>query len=195
MLIYTDGVTETANKDNTFFGEDRLLEAISDVTDAYDAVSKLQSAVHNFRGEREQFDDLTILSLFREEDGGDIIKLKPELSSVDIIKYVIMEELPDIQYRKKVLLSCEEIFVNIINYSGASEVEFYCRGNDSGFVIGFEDNGTEFDPVNAPNSDIEFADLDMGGMGIMLVKQIAKSLSYERKDGKNTLTMVFDMQN
>jgi anti-sigma regulatory factor (Ser/Thr protein kinase) len=33
--------------------------------------------------------------------------------------------------------------------------------------------------------------LDNGGMGLNLIRQTASSLSYERKDGRNQLTLFF----
>jgi anti-sigma regulatory factor (Ser/Thr protein kinase) len=52
------------------------------------------------------------------------------------------------------------------------------------------DQGAEFDPLTAapPNLSLDLKNLPVGGLGIFLVKRLAKSLSYRREQGWNRLT-------
>ena len=57
------------------------------------------------------------------------------------------------------------------------------------FII--SDSGKEFDPTAAPEADVSLGveDRPIGGLGIYLVRKIMDTVSYERADGKNILSM------
>lgn len=65
LFLYTDGVAEATNAKNELFGTDRLLTALnnSKTADPKVLLENVKSAVDEFVGEAEQFDDLTMLSL------------------------------------------------------------------------------------------------------------------------------------
>jgi len=63
VYVYTDGVIEMKNGNGEQFGEKRLFELISDVTDADEPVSVIDQALAEFRGDLEQSDDVTLLEL------------------------------------------------------------------------------------------------------------------------------------
>ena len=56
----------------------------------------------------------------------------------------------------------------------------------------FHVQGIAFDPVKAERKDLEFEKLDQGGMGIMAARMNSREMIYNRIDGRNVLTMVFD---
>jgi len=65
LLLYTDGVVEAKNDEDLMFGEDRLIEY---VTDHYRFGTKqllagIVGAVNDFAGKREQFDDITLMAI------------------------------------------------------------------------------------------------------------------------------------
>jgi sigma-B regulation protein RsbU (phosphoserine phosphatase) len=67
LLLYTDGATDAMGADGEFFGEDRLLAAVGAATSPEDAVLSVVDAIGSFTDDHEQFDDLTLLSLFAKE--------------------------------------------------------------------------------------------------------------------------------
>ena len=94
------------------------------------------------------------------------------------------------EINKKIYLACEEIFVNIVSYSGADHACFFCSRNADKITVIFTDNGRLFNPLESrPEKD--FNDFDEGGMGIMLVKELCSAISYSNADGKNNLRMAF----
>jgi sigma-B regulation protein RsbU (phosphoserine phosphatase) len=59
-------------------------------------------------------------------------------------------------------------------------------------VLVISSNGAEFNPLENKDKYIESGDLSdvsIGGFGITIVKNLCDSISYERKDGKNVLTL------
>ena len=69
VVLYTDGVTEAIDDDSEEFGPDRLQEVFhggppGSVQEANEAVF---SAVQAFAGDAPQFDDITCVTLMRED--------------------------------------------------------------------------------------------------------------------------------
>ena len=58
----------------------------------------------------------------------------------------------------------------------------------------FEDEGRAFDPLQAaePVRPASIADAKPGGLGLMLVRKLARSIDYRRLDGRNLLTITVE---
>ena len=92
-------------------------------------------------------------------------------------------------------LALEEAVVNVMEYAypkgtvGKVLVTASAEGDDLEFVI--SDTGKAFDPTAQAevNVDLGVEDRPIGGLGIHLVRNIMDSVAYERKDGKNILTL------
>lgn len=65
LYLYTDGVTEALDENNTLYGEKRLPEVLSRNlnTDTRMLCEAVKADVDAFAGEAPQFDDITMLSL------------------------------------------------------------------------------------------------------------------------------------
>lgn len=95
----------------------------------------------------------------------------------------------------KIDLAVEEIFVNISHYAyeNGGDVEIVCQKlADRKISVAFKDSGIEFDPLAKGDPDFteSVETRKLGGFGIYLTKKFMDSVSYERQDGKNILTLV-----
>ncbi len=65
LFLYTDGVTEAANKENAMFGSDRMIEAlnIDPGADPETLIKIVRHSVDLFTGDATQFDDITMVCL------------------------------------------------------------------------------------------------------------------------------------
>ncbi|MGN1402758.1 MAG: SpoIIE family protein phosphatase [Ruminococcus sp.] len=65
IFLYTDGVTEATNAENTLFGEERLSSFMNAHSEdsAEDMLHRLKAEIDTFVGEAPQFDDITMLLL------------------------------------------------------------------------------------------------------------------------------------
>ena len=88
-------------------------------------------------------------------------------------------------------IAADEIFSNIIRYSGASSVSVGCETEEDRVVIRFADNGRPYDPTGREDPDITLSaeDRDIGGLGIFMVKKTMDEIKYEYEDGFNILTI------
>lgn len=94
----------------------------------------------------------------------------------------------------KLLIVVDEIVSNIVFYGnvehGMFTVSAEYKNNDLTLV--FKDNGQPFNPLtqDAPDTVSPIKERNVGGLGILIVKKIATSLSYEYRDECNILTFV-----
>ncbi|MBR2941254.1 MAG: ATP-binding protein [Kiritimatiellae bacterium] len=92
----------------------------------------------------------------------------------------------------------DEIVSNIVRCSGAGAFTIRLDQAPEGFKMVFIDDGKAFDPTTeVATPDVATPDVaasaegrGVGGLGIFMVKKMAKSVSYARQDGKNVLTVV-----
>ena len=71
IFQYTDGLTEAINSEEEIFGDERLMDACkkADRKDPEAFLQDIRKAVHEFTGETEQFDDITMLCYIYQESG------------------------------------------------------------------------------------------------------------------------------
>ena len=195
LLVYTDGVTEAVNPQGAFFGEDRFVAALREGA-PYDAaqalIDKTVDAVDAFAEGREQFDDQTLVVLMRTPG---LTELTADMASFSFIRESIMSTDCDEGPKLKACLACEELFVNVVSYSKAEHVWFDVNADNGALQIILADDGIAFDPINAVIAEKDFEDLDTGGMGIGLVRQLASALDYRREGGRNILRIHFAPNN
>ena len=91
-------------------------------------------------------------------------------------------------------LAVEEVFVNISSYAYESqngEVVLYISVSENEATLRFEDSGKPFNPLEVPAPDLDkpLMERDIGGLGILFVKQVMDEVLYSYSGGKNILTM------
>ena len=87
----------------------------------------------------------------------------------------------------------DEIVSNIVRCSGANEFAVRLDWVPEGLQMVFSDGGVAFDPVKdsaEPDLTASADERGIGGLGIFMVKKMTKSICYERRAGKNVLTLV-----
>lgn len=195
IFVYTDGVPEATNAGNELFGTDRMLAALNKVENA-DCEELLQT-VHNeidlFAQNVPQFDDITMLCL-RISDSK-VLSLKPSEETMSQVTDFIENSLSECDVPMKVIMKMnivvDEIYSNIIQYSGADEANVECNVTDGIITLTFMDNGAEYDPLEKEDPDVTLSaeDRQIGGLGIFMVKKIMDEVVYRYENGKNVLTL------
>lgn len=99
----------------------------------------------------------------------------------------------------RVFVVIDEIFSNIAYYAysgekGMATIKLDWDNENSLFTITFVDRGIQFDPMKKIDPDVNLSaeERKVGGLGIFIVKRIAKSVKYEYKDGQNMLSVTLD---
>ena len=89
-------------------------------------------------------------------------------------------------------LLLEEIVANICLHAHPAGGKFAVAvtGGEGRIGLQIEDDGVPFDPLKmtAPDIEAEVDEREIGGLGLVLIRKIADSLSYRRENGCNILT-------
>ena len=101
-----------------------------------------------------------------------------------------MTNVDDQELAKDVMMSSEEWFVNIMFYSQAKSILFDIVRENQLIKVTFADDGVPFDPTTYIGEKA-FEDLDTGGMGIRMIRDLCTEIRYERVECRNVVTLVF----
>lgn len=118
------------------------------------------------------------------------ISLKPELKELYALNEFISNELEEENFQ--VSLIVEEIFVNIVKYSKTDFIKVNVEFKKPTLTMEFIDNGIEFNPLLKENPQLpeNIDEAEIGGLGIMLTKEISDELNYTYMDNENHLKIV-----
>ena len=93
-------------------------------------------------------------------------------------------------------VAIDEVFANIANYAYTpkiGEMELRVAFDEAGreLTMVLIDSGIPYDPLAKKDPDVTLSadKRKIGGLGIYLVKKTMDSMMYERRDGRNIVTM------
>ena len=93
-------------------------------------------------------------------------------------------------------LAIEEAVVNVIDYAyplgTEGEIDILVQSDGQILRVIISDRGVAFDPTTKEKADTSLSaeDRQIGGLGILLVRELMDTINYERTDGKNILTLI-----
>lgn len=184
------------------YGEERLAEKLS-ASDKHktDEICRIIRAdIDDFVGEAPQFDDITMLCIrINHIENENSIISYPELANVATVAEFVEKRLEkwDVGMRtaSRVQIALDEIYSNILRYSGASESRVNVELGADCVILEFEDNGRAYDPTAAKDPDVTLSaeEREIGGLGIFMVKKSTRSMEYIYEDNRNKLKLVFDL--
>lgn len=197
VFLYTDGVNEATDRDDRFYGTDRLeeklLEYAEDKYGSEDLVTYIGRSLYEFSSGAEQHDDITMLAM-EMKDTAELLDF--DVRELERIKEKIFSLPIGREDQFSLYLAAEECFVNIVSYAfpdGAPEgekVRFSVTVSDK-IKLCFEDGGQPFDPLaeieNPEDYDIE---TQIGGLGKFLAFSNVDDAKYDYSENKNILTLI-----
>ena len=198
IYLYTDGVTEAHNTQNELFGEDRLLESLNSTKgmSVEEICKKVKEDVDAFVADGEQFDDITMLCVRLNEINSAVgITVEPSMETVPQVADFMEAEMEKLEVSPKIsmklMIAIDEIYSNIVRYSGATEATVSIEKIDDTLKLYFKDNGTPYNPLEAKDPDVTASaeDRNIGGLGIFMVKKMLDNVEYEYTNNCNKLTL------
>ena len=207
IFLYTDGLTEAKNTAHAQFGTKRLLAVLNGNKNQEpgEIVKKVVEAVGDFVKQAEQSDDLTMLAVrympkHFESSMTETLTIKNDLREVARLSSFMKQAFGKMGIEgspaRKLRLAVEEAVVNVIDYAYPADTEgdITIRLLSDGHSLHCQivDSGAAFDPTSKNKADTTLSaeDRQIGGLGILLVREETDVINYERTDGKNVLTLV-----
>ena len=203
IFQYSDGVPEAMNRKNEQYGMQRLGKVLAQNSKKPPAelLHAIKADLDAFVGEAEQFDDITMLCVkFNAKDKCSDISVLPDKDSIKTVTEFMESTLEEweapMKVANKVQIAVDEIYSNIVYYSGATNAKITVTTSDEKLSLLFEDDGIPYDPTTAKEPDVTLSaeEREIGGLGIFMVKKMAADIHYENTDGKNRLTVVFGLK-
>ena len=210
LLLYTDGLTETADDDHALFGMQRIIDTTQvcleqGVTAPKPLMARLLDEAKGFANGAQQSDDLTMLAVhYHRNDEVNVLDehltLSNDVHQVPELNKFVKSVTDRLNLNgslvSQLMLAVEEAVVNVMNYAypigTQGEINVTAQGTKKSVKFIISDEGKAFDPTQAQEADTTLSaeDRPIGGLGILLVQQLMDSINYERINGKNVLTLM-----
>ncbi len=133
----------------------------------------------------------------------DSLRLPAKLGSLKPFQIFVTQKLKDqklfSEIKFKIELVLEEILTNIFYYSNPSketeDVVLECSIDKTRLNITIQDWGVPFNPLTmeTPELSQDISERQIGGLGIVLVREMVDEINYRRVDDKNILTFSFKL--
>ena len=209
ILLFTDGLTEAMNADYEQFQMERVNEvanrALSNQQQSpRQLIAQMTDAVHEFVGDAEQSDDLTMMAIQYIKQQSDVkmrksIVLPNDTQEVPRLNAFVDEVCKSVGFDEgktmEIKVAVEEAVINVMNYAYPPEqrgdVTIEAASNDIRLKFTIIDSGKPFDPTvqNEVDTTLSAEARSIGGLGIHLIRQNMDSINYERVDNLNVLTL------
>ena len=209
LFLYTDGLTEARNTERKLFGIKRVMAQLersrAHAAEPQALMADMMDAVHAFVGTAEQSDDLTMLAIHYTLPHynsvlTDTLTLNNDVREVKRFSAFIKAVTDKLSIAPKLAgqlrLAIEEAVVNVIDYAYPSgtkgQIDILVQSDGKSLRVQITDSGMPFDPTakEKVDTDLTAEQRQVGGLGILLVRELMDSINYERSDGKNVLTLV-----
>ncbi|MBR0068414.1 MAG: SpoIIE family protein phosphatase, partial [Kiritimatiellae bacterium] len=197
IYLYTDGIVEQPDESGKLYGEERMLKALSDTSrHGKDVLDAVLADVRRYAADVEQADDCTQL-LIRYRGEPDVVTHEYVPTMEDLARATddlaaALKPVPA-KAKNKLLVAADEIFANIVRYSGATRwsLSVVLTHNPEGVRLVISDDGKPFDPLihRDPDTTLSAAEREVGGLGILIVKKTMSPVTYRRRNGNNILTI------
>ena len=209
IFLFTDGLTEAMDANKALF----QMERVNDVANRALAkqqqeprqlISLMTEVVHEFVGDAEQSDDLTMMAIQYIKQQSDVrmrksIVLSNDTQEVPQLNAFVEEVCQTVGFSQPVMmqikLAIEEAVVNVMKYAYPSghrgEVTIEAASNDVRLKFTIIDSGKPFDPTVQSEVDTSLSakQRKIGGLGIHIMRQNMDSINYERMGNLNVLTL------
>ncbi len=200
LFLFTDGLNESINGEREEFGYVRIEQSLnkSKTMSQDEMLTSVKQDLGAFVGDREAFDDVTLLSFeLRYEKSFSMHLTDPNFDAIEQLTNAFNAHFADVDIQKlqELDIIIDELLNNLISYEKVDGfvIDVDAKEENGKIVLTVSSNGAEFDPLGTADkyiADSDVSDVSIGGFGITIVKNLCDLVSYERKDGKNVLTIV-----
>ena len=210
LFLYTDGYTEAETVEREQFGKQRMcdeaLRLSAENLDSRTFVQKIRKAERVFVNFIPQGDDISLLAIkYKGSMSNPLyhrgISLLNDVKEVPALGIFVGSICHDMRFNELteqgIRLAVEEAVVNIMNYAypqgtrAVILIEVDADADNETLTFVLRDEGVAFDPTAYQEVDVDahVGQQKVGGLGIHLMRHYMDTLTYERKDGENILTM------
>ena len=162
----------------------------------------LKDDMARFVEDAEQSDDITMLTLQYRGDACFYVekrfdaKLENIQGALEFIGQFCDEQKIDASFKNNLMIVADELYSNIVKYGyknngGEVFTRLLFNRDKKEFVFTIIDRAPAFNQLEVNNSPLEgdVKDMEIGGLGILIVKKIMSQYAYDRINNKNILVL------
>ena len=198
IILYTDGLNEAINANKEEFGYDRIKASLEKDNEPKYNIETVINDLKEFRGEEEQFDDITIVAFNIKDNVTTFHYKNPQYDDILDLTSKVEQCLEDLNPAtvSKIGIVIDEVMNNIISYGRTKTnktLTVSVEKTDDGATLLFADNSHPFNPLLKPKHTIpeNMEKGIVGGVGISIVTSISKESEYTYSNNKNILVIKF----
>ena len=215
IFLFTDGLTEAMDADKALFQMERVNDVANLALNNHQQeprqlIARMTEAVHQFVGDADQSDDLTMMAIQYIKQHSDVrmrktLVLANDTQEVPRLNAFVEEACQAVEFDQvvtmQVKVAVEEAVVNVMKYAypigHRGDVTIEASSNDVRLKFTITDSGKPFDPTVQSEVDTTLSakERKIGGLGIHIIRQNMDSINYERMDGLNVLTLRKKLKN
>ena len=206
LFMFTDGLTEVFNHDEQILGEDAYKSYIVDDSSDLDIVK--DNIIKNWSAySTHQFDDCTFLIFdYVKNDyklnNPIVVEFKNDISELvkvnSVVNIFCMFYSLDQRFKNEFNLILEELITNIVYYAYENNdlrlIKLTIDYQDTFIACTIEDDGILFNPFEfeskVPDQAQDIANVNIGGIGLHLIKKLVSSYEYSRNNMTNTVKFI-----
>jgi len=210
LLIFTDGVTEAMDPAGDLYSENRLEDFLNihKASPTDKLVNEVLASVESYAAEAEQADDITLLAFSLDIEPQEIVHHQLELEARADLQEIsrINETFSDFADEhglgesvvQKVSIALDELLNNVISYGfddrEGHTIQLTMDLTEGRLEITIKDDGMPFNPfVQArPNTALSVEERKIGGLGVLLVKELMTDVGYQRQQDSNVVTLILN---
>ena len=211
LVIFTDGVTEAMDVSQQLYAEPRLEAFIEKSAGVPDQLTgDILEDVEAYAGEAEQADDITILAFRLDQAPG-----KQDAEMLHMVATTDLSEIERINTEfgtfadkngiaagvsQKVSIVFDDLRNNLISYGFSDDedhqIEIDVTYTPGRLVIAITDDGIPFNPFDhvGPDTSLSIEDRDIGGLGVLLIKELMDEYQYQRHSNSNVVTLTLFLE-
>jgi serine phosphatase RsbU (regulator of sigma subunit)/anti-sigma regulatory factor (Ser/Thr protein kinase) len=220
LYLYTDGITEAENASGQQFGRERLEQKLAEMNGAgpQGLMDDILVDLREFTGDAKQFDDITCMAVqfvggaspeqyipgrgdAHLASGWRRMVVQPTLETSLPRVAAFVERFAESQgfsamevYR--INLALDELLTNTVEHGfpgreQEADISVAIRSEGDSVIVRYEDNGPEFNPLEATEQDteLELEERPIGGLGLQLIASTFDDVNYERANERNVTTL------
>ena len=199
LFLFTDGLNEAIDGNEEEFGYQRVEDAlrISAHLGQDQVLTAMQDALGAFVGDKEPFDDVTMLSFALKDAALHLRFDDPDYDVIEQTTEAVNAAFPQLErdVLAKAGVIIDEILNNLVSYEKKEGfvVIVDAAVKADGLTLVFSSNGDAFNPLQTKEKPLtsDAAEATLGGWGIAITRSLSSGVSYARVDDRNVLEVTF----
>ncbi len=204
LVAYTDGVVDARNSHGEAFTEKSLVSNISKVfRSAFSLLKSLKFQINLHIEKAIQFDDITLIALRRKyslDDEKHEFNLEATLKNLPILREFIehacihmrLDENTTSAFKLAVDEACTNIITHGYKGQDPGPIKLTFERESDKVKLSIYDEGKTFDPddTKAADTESDWEERPIGGLGLFLIKEVMDDIHYEGEQAQGNLLIL-----